>query len=144
MAYSDYGGYAYKNGVRVEGRSDTSIGKASGHVVLGDGPAYVALLKSDCVRMYCDDKEIDLPLSVRDYEKKRHVSFAHSGYLLEVIRTYEDNSYIYAKLKQPDGAVWHGWSGYGVGAGLEDCGYGFSTAEREEKIRALFPGAINS
>lgn len=33
---------------------------------------------------------------------------------------------------------WHGWSGYGVGAGLEDAGYGYSTDEREERLWELF------
>jgi hypothetical protein len=30
-------------------------------------------------------------------------------------------------LEQSNGTVWHGFSGYGVGAGLEDAGYGYST-----------------
>jgi hypothetical protein len=38
--------------------------------------------------------------------------------------------------------VWHGWSGYGVGAGLEDCGYGYSTEDREDVLRALWPESI--
>lgn len=37
-------------------------------------------------------------------------------------------------MTQPDGVVWTGFSGYGVGAGLEDAGYGYSTEEREDKL----------
>ena len=50
MAYSDYGGYAYLNGIHITERSDTSIKidsttEIDGHVVLGDGPIYVVLYK---------------------------------------------------------------------------------------------------
>ena len=50
MAYSDYGGYAYLNGIHITERSDTSIKidsttEIDGHVVLGDGPIYIVLYK---------------------------------------------------------------------------------------------------
>ena len=50
MAYGDYGGYAYLNGIHITERSDTSIKidsttEIDGHVVLGDGPIYVVLYK---------------------------------------------------------------------------------------------------
>ena len=60
------------------------------------------------------------------------------GHRTTVYFREEDNHYQYVELLQPDGVVWHGWSGYGVGAGLEDCGYGFSTADREAKVWQLF------
>jgi len=42
------------------------------------------------------------------------------------------------QLEQPDGTVWHGWSGYGVGAGLEDAGYGYSTDACERRLWEIF------
>jgi len=51
-------------------------------------------------------------------------SFEIDGHLLEIYWTEEDNHYVYARLVQPDGTEWHGFSGYGVGAGLEEAGYG--------------------
>ena len=71
------------------------------------------------------------------------------GCKVELIYTQEDNYYVYARLTQPDGNVWHGLSGYGVGAGLEDAGYGYSTSEREIMLWELFghreaPNAPNS
>ena len=68
--------------------------------------------------------------------KRLHISASHWS------AADEDNYYVYARLTQPDGNVWHGWSGYGVGAGLEDAGYGFSTADRESKLRDLWPESI--
>jgi hypothetical protein len=68
--------------------------------------------------------------------------FEVDGWRLEVFFRIEDNHYQYAKLTQPDGNVWHGWSGYGVGAGLEYCGYGYSTEDREDVLRALWPESI--
>ena len=54
MAYSDYGGYAYLNGIHIAERSDTSIKidsttEIDGHVVLGDGPIYVVLYKQSVI-----------------------------------------------------------------------------------------------
>ena len=198
MAYSDYGGYAYRNGKRVEARSDATIspegdvfgspgmwpgfaayaagGKdgyekrrdwPSGHVVLGDGPIYVVLYKQSSLSIHRGPERLDELTLLKDMppeavEKwsdkdgkshqwlnidhfktsKERCVFEVDGWRLEVFFRIEDNHYQYAKLTQPDGNVWHGWSGYGVGAGLEDCGYGYSTEEREDVLRALWPESI--
>lgn len=203
MAYSDYGGYAYLNGVRATDRSDaviTDIVKSvpgmwpgfafmaqglspneaaklkdenpNGHVVLGDGPLYVGLYKQSTVRVWLGGKEInllpqgvDLPdglvsredwqgnptedasLDALGWAQKNHdrvpAEFAFpDGSTLSVVWTEQDNFYVYAKLAHPNGNVWAGWSGYGVGAGLEDCDYGYSTDERENDIRFIWPGAF--
>lgn len=174
MAYSDYGGYAHRNGERIVERSDCTItpegdtfgtpgqypgfGLAAqgasleeirekiewpnGHAVLGDGPIYVVLYKTHA-RLHRGPERLDNILSRRDYdadEEKHYESV--DGCSVEVTYTQEDNYYVYAKLTQPNGNVWHGWSGYGVGAGLEDAGYGYSTPEREEKLLELWPEAI--
>lgn len=194
MAYSDYGGYAYRNGERVESRSDATISPEgdvfgspglwpgfaailaggqeeyekrknwpTGHVVLGDGPIYVILYKQSCVRVYRGLEELDKvsllkgmpPKAVYEWEyggeSGRSINEDYfketetccvldvDGWKLEVFFREEDNHYQYARLTQPDGNVWHGWSGYGVGAGLEDSGYGYSTSDREENLWMLFP-----
>jgi hypothetical protein len=193
MAYSDYGGYAYRNGKRVIERSDATIspdgdvfgspgmwpgfaamaegGKneyerrknwPSGHVVLGDGPIYVALYKQSCLMIYRGNEQLDEiallvdPTSdaVSVYGESRYLNtdyfkssnecckFCVDGWTIEVFFRIEDNHYQYVKLTQPDGNFWHGWSGYGVGAGLEDCGYGYSTDDREEAMHSLWPESI--
>ena len=195
MAYSDYGGYAYRNGERVESRSDATIGPEgdvfgspgmwpgfaayatggkeeyekrqdwpSGHVVLGDGPIYVVLYKQSSVSIYRGQErlnELDLlnemPTDATeswtnntgetsvylntDYFKTTEevCAFEVDGWRLEVFFRVEDNHYQYAKLTQPDGNVWHGWSGYGVGAGLGQADYGYSTSEREDVLLGLWP-----
>jgi len=171
MAYSDYGGYAYRNGERVESRSDCTITPKgdtfgtpgswpgfvmmaagvlhdeiekriewpNGHAVLGDGPVYLVLYKTSA-SLYRGPQILDLPIGVgSDYEgRKIRRAVEVEGCHVEVIYTNEDNFYVYARLTQSDGNVWHGWSGYGVGAGLEDCGYGYSTSEREETLWSMF------
>lgn len=197
MAYSDYGGYAYRNGVQVEERSDftitpdggfgtpgaypgfalAAVGATSeqiqqardypnGHAVLGDGPIFLVLYKQSHIEICRGIEKLDEigllhepdPDAVKEwtYEGKteRYVNVDHfkstdrpchfevDGVRITIYWRIEDNHYQYAKLEQPDGTVWHGWSGYGVGAGLEDAGYGFSTSEREELLCSLWPEAI--
>lgn len=196
MAYSDYGGYAFRNGRRVRERSDCTIrpdgdlfatpgmwpGFASlgmpeeerdkflsypnGHVVLGDGPLYVALCKQAYLYFYrLGEKLDDIPLMVGDYpeeaieksdyalgskwintyyfaENQRPCHFRMDEWKIDVYWREYDNFYQFVKVTQPDGNLWHGWSGYGVGEGLEDCGYGFSTEQCNEWLKNLWPEAI--
>lgn len=173
MAYSDYGGYAYRNGVRVIERSDATITPEGdtfgtpgmwpgfgmiadgvpheevtkriewphGHSLLGDGPIYV-LLRKQWGAVYKGPKMI--ADADRDFgeDSEKHTQFEIDGHTIEIVNTYEDNYYVYAKLVQPDGTTWHGWSGYGVGAGLEEAGYGFSTKDRIEKMASIWPESI--
>ena len=198
MSYSDYGGYAYRNGKRVEERSDATISPdgdvfgspgmwpgfaayaeggedeykkrrewPSGHVVLGDGPIYVVLHKTSSLTIYRGPERLDglsllkdMPSNAvkvwTDKEGRAHrwlntdyfqsteecCVFEVDGWRVEAFFTVEDNDYQYVKLTQPDGNVWHGWSGYGVGAGFEEDDYGFSTSEREDVLRSLWPESI--
>lgn len=200
MAYSDYGGYAYKNGERVEERSDYTIrpdGSGVGtpgaypgfamaaaganaeqikqfvsyphhHVVLGDGPILVGLYKQSCTSIYRNGKELEgtdflIPecaeaISSYEYEGKtvRYVSsdwsisndkpviFEVDGVRIEAQYVVTDNYYQLVKVTQPDGSVWTGFSGYGVGAGLEDAGYGYSTDDIEALLFETFSGQIIS
>jgi hypothetical protein len=181
MAYSDYGGYAYKNGERVTDRSDCILspegikstpgmwpgwilqeGRSGGshHALMGDGPIFISLYKQSCLRVYRMGEEIDLiPLckpewitSWKDEKGETHqwlntdhfkaseepLALEIDGNKITVFFRDEDNHYQYAEMIQPDGSVWHGFSGYGVGAGLEEAGYGFSTQEREDQLFSLF------
>lgn len=193
MAYSDYGGYAYRNREHLIQRSDFTLtpdggfgvpgmypgfaaiacGKSkeeveklrdypNGHAVLGDGPIFVCLYKQSTLRLYRGFEEVDTGdivttpgAKVEEHDwlgrKRRWVDddpFKASeepcvleidGHKITVYWRVEDNHYQYVQLEQPDGTVWHGWSGYGVGAGLEDCGYGYSTDDREAELWTLFP-----
>lgn len=199
MAYSDYGGYAYRNGRRVEERSDATITPEgdtfgtpgawpgfgmlaagvpheevqkriewpNGHAVLGDGPIYVVLYKQSYLSIYRGPNKLDSLAFLKDapeaaievWKDKEGIEhrwlnedhfktteeccvFEVDGYRVEAFFRIEDNHYQYVRLIQPDGNVWHGWSGYGVGAGLEDCGYGYSTSDREDMLKELWPESI--
>jgi hypothetical protein len=177
MAYSDYGGYAYRDGVRVPERSDCVLspegikstpgawpgwtlpegrGGHSFHVVLGDGDVMLALYKQSTFQLYRRGEQLEeirllAPgqcVKIRTYEGGVRIDtedlinddplvFVVDGHTITIWLTEEDNYYIYAKLEQPDGVVWTGWSGYGVGAGLEDAGYGFSSKARDETLARL-------
>lgn len=181
MAYSDYGGYAYRNGERVPERSDAVLttegvqstpgmwpgwlipeGRAGGsyHALLGDGPIHVGLYKQSSLSIHRLGKELDLlelagpDAPTWEYEGRKYLDtdrYASSGdplclevdgWVIEARFTdhaTEDNHYLYVRVTQPDGVVWHGWSGYGVGAGLEDCGYGFDTDDREDTLTRFWP-----
>lgn len=141
----------------------------SGHVILGDGPIYVVLYKQSGITIHRGPEILDKLELLKDMpsdavvvwtdkkgEKNRWLNteyfkvtedcciFEVDGWRIEVFFLFEDNHYQYVKLTQPDGNVWHGWSGYGVGAGLEDCGYGFSTEDRDDTLRSLWPESIRA
>ena len=145
MAYSDYGGYAYLNGIHITERSDTSIKidsttEIDGHVVLGDGPIYVVLYKQSVIIYRGGEqlKTFSYPLDITDdCVINEFLNIDHHN--ISIYLTYEDNYYVYAKLEQPNGNTWYGFSGYGVGAGLEDAGYGYSTEDRIDTLSDLFP-----
>lgn len=195
MAYSDYGGYVFRNGVRIEERSDWTLTADGGfgtpgiwpgwalllsgvsrdetlkvlegptfHAALGTGPIYVGLRKQSLAGIWRATEKLDeLDLLAEEsqsgkffheWEGKRYLDsdyfkasdlpclFCVDGVKIEVRFTEEDNYYIYARVEEPDGTIWCGWSGYGVGAGLEDCGYGYSTSERNEMLLTFWPDAI--
>jgi hypothetical protein len=191
MAYSDYGGYAFRNGQRVEERSDFTISPegtgfgtpgswpgfamaAAGlssdeiqkriqwphyHVVLGDGPIFVGLYKQSSLTVHRLSDEVDLlsiaapgeELKSGEYEGKRYfdswaykganpdpVRFEVDGHKITAFFLEDDNHYLFVELEQPDGTKWHGWSGYGVGAGLEDAGYGYDTEVQNDRLWEFF------
>ena len=145
MAYGDYGGYAYLNGIHIAERSDTSIKidsttEIDGHVVLGDGPIYIVLYKQYAI-IYSGGEQLktfSYPMDITDDRVINEFLNIHH-HNISIYLTYEDNYYVYAKLEQPNGNTWYGFSGYGVGAGLEDAGYGFSTEDRIDTLSDFFP-----
>lgn len=191
MAYSDYGGYAYKNKeLRIDHcdrvlyyeNSEEDIHNypffftqeaqdknnyPNMHVSLGDMKVRVGLYKQSTFQIYkdgemlnsldvlSDKSKIEVENYKTDYvdDKTQRPYFNDDaftdrgriayfdigdGYLLEMFWEQTDNYYQYAKLTQPDGSVWTGFSGYGVGNQLEDCGYGFSTKECSERLEQIF------
>lgn len=169
MAYSDYGGYAYRNGDRVEERSDAFItgdgikgtpgiwpgfihaeGRSGGsyHALLGDGPVLVGLYKQSCYEILhsggkssvqeCAGLSEEIYL-IEAYCDKEPMSFEIDGSKVELVWRETDNYYVFCRLTHPDGTVWTGFSGYGVGAGLEDADYGFSTDECVDMLADIFP-----
>lgn len=161
MSYSDYGGYAYRNGVRVVERSDAVLapeiistpgawpgflpqaqaGYEHFHVLLGDGPIFVGLYKQTwfSVHRSIEDLGIMDGLDRGDYDLEHPFVVEVDGVMITVVWEETDNHYLYVQLKQPDGTCWCGWSGYGVGAGLEEVDYGYNTQDCEIRCREIFP-----
>lgn len=181
MAYSDYGGYAFRNGERIVGRSDACLttrgvqstpgmwpgfvipeGRNGGsfHALLGDGPIHVGLYKQSSLSICrlgekvnivdqlpadaiytCDNGEKFISA---DYYKCGDIpcELNVDGWKITARFLEDDNHYLFVRVEQPDGVLWHGWSGYGVGAGLEDCGYGYSTEEQNDRLVCYWPDAI--
>jgi hypothetical protein len=189
MAYSDYGGKAYRNGVWIEDRSDCVIlpteelfstpgmwpgfatltvgttwkqaadltNLPTGHAILGDGPIYLVLYKQSTVKLYRGFEEIDI-VSLIDKETAHLCTFegevfiftdmyalreepiivSLDGHEITIWWTHEDNFYVYAQVKQPDGTCWQGWSGYRVGVGFNEDEEKYSSAARDEKMKTLF------
>lgn len=194
MAYSDYGGYAYRNGERIEKRSDFVLTPEGGigtpgaypgfamlaatggdkdaalaltrnpiyHACLGEGPLYLGLYKQTTFRLHVIAKGQLLYVDpvpfidegskryLREYEGEQYLDthdMADDGHMLtltldmaKVRIQFEDtdNFYQFAEFEQRGAPIWHGWSGYGVGAGLEDCGYGFNTHNCERRLWDTF------
>lgn len=147
MSSMDYGGYVYRGGVRVRNR-----------LLMGSLSIRVELYRSSWVLIYRNGDRLDQnqflsedtpPEAFCDFGGRQELDrdyFRESGeccvfeiddHRLEVFFTEEDNYYIYAKLIQPDGEIWYAWNGYGVG--FEDDPYGYSSDDREETLRNLFP-----
>ena len=150
MAYSDYGGYAYKDGALVLGNSDAYVmpegvfgspgavphfeipkntqDKAlSGphHAVLGDGPIFVCLYKQSTVLVYIRGEKVKTDALQRDWDAEDEDAtqvreFEIHDHKITAVHTYGNNYYVYAKMEQSDGVVWEGFSGYQIGAGYND------------------------
>lgn len=129
------------------------------HVILGDGPIFVTLYKQSSITVFRLAEKVELEAigsnvpadRFEEYDGKQYLNapfgfvndteptvFEIDGHRLEVRWTNEDNYYCYVRLTQPDGTVWTGWSGYGVGAGLEDGDHGYDSDERDAMLVEIF------
>ncbi len=156
MAYSDYGGYAYRNRELQLQNCDTTIADQMCHALLGDGAVQIGLYKQTSFHLFVNGEEIDEVVACGDGVKKKKYTdttyidteyykktqepccFEVEGYKITFYWLETDNHYQYCQLVQPDGTIWTGFSGYGVGCGLEDGGHGFSTSEQVDKLFWLF------
>jgi hypothetical protein len=186
MAYSDYGGFAYKNGKKIIERSDASIkdaevlstpgmwpgwvhgievGSSCHHALLGDKDLFVGLYKQSSITFILRGNEIktkdlfskDYPKTIKSFKnnttgeietyfnadtlfnKSRKVHLEIEDYRISFRFYKSDNYYCLCQLIQPDGTVWHGFSGYGVGAGFEENPYGYDTEGIENQLFETFP-----
>ena len=162
MAYSNYGGFAYKNGVREDSRSDVELSpeglrstpgqwpgftstapgrKECFHVILGSGPIFVGLYKQTMIAIFRGSERVEN--LYWDEKAGLFLSRKVDGVLIEMRWEVTDNHYQYVRMIEPNGTVWTGFSGYGVGAGLEDGGHGFSTTKCVERLENLFETTTN-
>lgn len=145
MSYSAYGGYAYRNGLLVKERSDAvfltpKIASTPGiwpgytypdretfHVLLGDGPLYVGLVKGSWFIV------LDRGVAIEEFSGKfptgsmQRLDLPDGAFLNT--RAWEDPQPnddtdpefgILARLQHADGTVWLGFCGSQVGAGYDD------------------------
>lgn len=142
MAFYDYGGEVYRNGLEVYDRSEAIELVGLHHAILGDGPVYVCLYKQSGVMIYRNGEQLDYVVMVEarhpdlvrhtkyngypfvDIDKcdteERIIELDVDNHKIEVAYLYTDNYYVTARLTQPDGTVWVGYSGYMVGDGFDD------------------------
>ena len=64
------------------------------------------------------------------------------GSRLDVVWMVEDDYHEYTRPTQPDGTMWAGWSGCGVGVGLDEGDYGYSTAACDATLLSIWDDAI--
>ncbi len=146
MAGADYGGAVYKDGVHVKnGPADCR---------LGDGDVHVFLFNGWGVDV-CKNNIRNVPLSKEFNHKTLGYGESYSCsvigfnanlekcwgsevvYKLTIWRVTEGNDFIYGRFVGPDGAVWSGYSGYGVGDGFEDGCYGYRNKDRVRTLKKL-------
>jgi len=171
MAYSGYGGRAYRNGVFVATASDvlltpdmdghrTQGGLPSaalatavdddpttavyGHVVIGDGPVFVTMLKNMLnVHLLADGAfhDIDLRLIGKDLadgvmldlndgtcmieakalaDSDRTLRFEIDGHVVEYRVIAHPRLVHHARITHPDGTAWTGFCGMEIGIGHDD------------------------
>lgn len=169
MAYSDYGGFGFKNGVRDDSMCDINVDLAtgvkvgepgiwpgfvahmqgqpqpkgiSGHVILQHGPVCVQLYKQGWTLHRFTKKVLsvyDLYDPQNDEAEFRMEVREFDGYKVSCVKVEADNTYALAEVICPDGTILHGASGYGVGCGLESGEHGYSSGILEELLRDTFP-----
>ena len=137
MAYGNWGGRAYRNGVEVPSHEDNTpyredeiaagywqaFGRSDGiepqHVTLGGSRVRLCGYKNYPV-LFMDGNAVDLePFKTEEYRYLTSGRGEIEGYAFEW-EMDDDPSKVTLKLTEPDGTVWTGFSGYGMGAGWDD------------------------
>lgn len=155
MASSDYGGYSYMNGILDLNRCDAQYRNETYHALVGNDEIAVGLYKQLHASIYIKDIYFSMSyndiLNISDGEILS-ASLYFKGAKITIIREHFDNYYQYVELllfkdkenknyfHEPDEieSYYHGFSGYGVGKGLEDAGYGYNTNEIEKRLFNYF------
>lgn len=118
MAYSNWGGYVYRNGERVPENEDAEFGDRMYHVILGNGRIRLCGYKSFPVLLVDGDKRNLAPYAVvLEFPTKGEGKI--DGYKFG----WEQQEYpekVDLWLIEPDGTRWTGFSGYAMGAGWWD------------------------
>ena len=171
MGYSGYGGFGYRDGARIEMASDALItpdginhgdpgglppsdltvganndpaSAIYGHVVIGDGPVFMTLLKqSMSIHLLADSTfhdlnlqtiGVDLPEDVlidfgdgtcmldadRLVECTETLRFEVEGHVIEYRMIAHPQWVQHARITQPDGTVWTAFCGSEIGAGHDE------------------------
>ena len=120
----------------------------TGHAVLGSGHIKLALYKQTDIyvvingaRIISLDPGID---SIKAENPDENGIFSRSAMLIgkdttaRVFWVITDNYYQYVELEEPDGSLWHGFSGYSVGPGFKEGEEGCSTEACEKKLASIF------
>ena len=109
---------------------------------LESGPVYVCLHKSHSITVHSNTNKLLCPRIPHDDldEHDYWGCIQFMEYELRFRSVLTDNYYIFAELKEPDNTFWTGFSGYGVGAGLEDSEYHpFDTQMVVDELMKTFP-----
>ena len=152
MAGADYSGHVYKNLKVIQDRPlDVSV-NLGGTVVLGSGPVYVVLDRYHVFIHYKDNclyKFSPPTFPFEDFSElhgcqrifETHFSIEKENNLFQVSLVWgdfeDDSEYVFAELREREN-IWHGFSGYGVGYGLEEHEYKMfdeSDLKEGEKMR---------
>lgn len=142
MAYGNWGGNVFRNGERMTNwedqtpykESEVAAGYAQAflrsaegfnphHAVLGEKRVRLCGYKS-YARLFVDGQEVDLaPYEKRTEDMKawdRAPGYGEiDGYKFQWT-TRSDPERVDLSLVEPDGTLWSGFSGFGMGAGYED------------------------
>jgi len=117
------------------------------HVVLGDENFFVGMHKQSYVVALHNGKRtvLEVPEDIGEIIEKRIASGEHVGYeykiddyTISVFWVETDNHYVFVELVMTNDDVWTGFSGYGVGAGLDDGCCGYSTEAQVSLMWELF------
>jgi hypothetical protein len=137
--YTDYGGYAYRNGFTMIDRSDCLVRKGAlvgstpgfwpghrwkdikpeeaWHVVLGEGPLFLGLYKGSGLVFFNGDHLSPIG-DLYDYQVHRYEIAGQR--VIAKIEQHEGRNFLLAKMIMTNNIIWSGYSGPEVGAGIKD------------------------